>query len=213
MILREFNNLQISNLKREKNPQQFKLIDLPTLDQVLEEFIDFDVEYSYYGMSTEIIQQMKLREFLSFSDENAYVFQDVYENRVMFRIICRLLPPISTVGMRISRLYIGDKGTGSHIHNHSFAINYLIKGRKIWVLIPDTNENKKILNEKRMLYGMIRLDIKPLQWIEENRDELAKIKGVEFKIQEEGDVFTVPENYYHGVYNLTKVCGITYSWF
>ena len=126
--------------------------------------------------------------------------------------ICRLIPPIKFENMRIARLYVGNEGTGSHIHNHSAAVNFLVHGLKVWILFPKTDKNTQFLRRNNILYGEIKEN--PLEWFERNEKTLTKnLEKVEIKLQQSGEVFLVPENYYHGVYNLTNVCGITYSWF
>jgi len=211
MILEQFNNMNFQNLKNNETPCFFQVTNLPSLETIIDSFINFNVECSKFGISTEVTNTIPLKKFLQFDDKNLYVFQDIYNNRKFYNVIRKLIPPICDKNIRISRLYIGEKSSGSHIHHHTFAINYLIYGTKLWVLFPETRKNTKFLEKHNIDYGSISGEI-PLDWINKNRDLLLELDGVEFKLQDAGDVFTIPEGYYHGVYNLTRVCGITYSW-
>lgn len=211
MKIEDLNNIGIVSLKNELTPKYFKIEDLPSLENVIDSFIDYNVDCSKFGLSTEIVTSKPLREFLQFQDRDLYVFHNIYQDKKFYEIIKKLIPPISEKKIRISRLYVGEKGSGSHIHHHSFAVNYLIEGTKLWVLFPCTTFNIEFIEKNNIDYGSLK-NSKPLEWVEQNKEMLLELQGVEFKIQEAGDVFTIPRGYYHGVYNLSRVCGITYSW-
>lgn len=189
-------------------------VNLPSLREVLEELQDFVVECSRGGNSTECVERMKLIDFLQFEHDNLYVFHNSFSDRKMFEVLKRLIPLSNISQLRISRLYIGNEGTGSHIHNHSFAMNYLISGRKLWIIFPKTLKNIQYLKRNHLEYLSIQDDGNPLNWFLTNQERLVQnLDSVQIKIQEKGEVFIIPDGMYHGVYNLTKVCGITYSWY
>lgn len=190
--------------------------DFPDIKQLISLLKNFEVEYSDGGNSTVLVGKMKIIDFLSiniYEGCQKYVFHNILNDIDMFNIISSLIPfPDIDKEMRISRLYIGSKGSGTHVHNHSLAVNYLIDGRKIWFCFPETEKNTRILKNMRSSYGSI--EIMTLDWLNSNYDYLkSNIDNFEIIVQESGDCIVVPHMYYHGVINLTNSFGITYSWY
>ncbi len=190
---------------------------LPNVRDLISKIKDFEVCYSDYGNSTKLIGKMTVKNFLNRphkDDDQLYVFHNTYKDEKMFHIIRRLIPPPETTRlMRISRLYMGHKGSGTHIHNHSIAVNYLLQGRKLWFICPFTEHNTKIIDSISSNYGDIK-QTSVLDWLNANYEYLSQnITNFETIIQEEGDCMFVPQDYYHGIINLENVIGVTYSWF
>lgn len=210
MLVEEYN--QICNLNSNE-VKKVKILNLPTLFEILDVFSDFIVEYSVGGISTKLINKIKLSDFVFNEMESLkYVFHNAYKDLGMFSKLSSMIPPLKLEHMRMSRMYVGGMGTGSHIHSHSVAINYLISGKKIWIIFPNSEFNTSFLNKNRMNYGQIREE--PLSWFLKNKTFLLNsLQNAQILEQEEGTVMNVPADYYHGVYNLTKVFGITYSWY
>ncbi len=210
MLIEEYN--QICNLNSNEI-KKVKISNLPTLFEFLDAFSNFMVEYSVGGISTKLINKTRLSDFVCREMESLkYVFHNVYKDVEMFSKLTSMIQPLKLEHMRISRMYVGGFGTGSHIHIHSVAINYLISGKKIWIVFPNSDFNTDFLNKNRINYGQIREE--PLSWFLKNKNFLLNnLQNVQILEQEEGTVMNVPANYYHGVYNLTKVFGITYSWY
>lgn len=191
--------------------------ELPDVMVLLNEVKDFEVNYSDCGNSTEPIGKMTVKRFLGrpYDDnDQLYVFHNTRQDELMFPIIKRLIPPPPTTRtMRISRLYMGHKGSGTHIHNHSVAVNYLIQGRKLWFTFPFTEHNSQMLDNILSKYGSI-LKTSVLDWLNMNYDYLSEnMTNFQITTQEQGECMVVPADYYHGIVNLENVVGVTYSWY
>lgn len=190
---------------------------LPKAKDIIYAIKDFDVEYSDEGNSTYIIGKMSVKRFLNRPHEEKdqlYVFHNMLQDDHMFQIITCLIPPPQTdKTLRISRLYIGNKGSGTHVHNHSIAVNYLLKGRKLWFTFPPTEHNTQMLDNIIAKYGNIT-KTSVLDWLNINYDYLSQnMTNFQTMIQEDGECILVPAEYYHGVVNLENVIGVTYSWY
>lgn len=216
MDIEEYN--RFINLN-DNNILKVPIKNLPNLLELLNLLENFNVSFSECGLSTHRISKMKLGLFVDTyinsksSEQNSkYIFHNILTDELMYPLITRLIPPLKTTDMRVSRLYIGCKGTGSHIHNHSVAINFLISGKKQWIIFPHTSKNTKFLEDNNMGYGNIKEE--PYEWFLKNKSRLLEnLEDVTLIVQNKGEVINIPSNFYHGVYNLTKVCGVTYSWF
>lgn len=190
---------------------------LPKAEDLIYAVKDLEVDYSDAGNSTQAIGRMTVKKFLSRpyeENDQLYVFHNSLQDEIMFPIFRRLIPPPQTTKIiRISRLYIGHKGSGTHVHNHSIAVNYLIQGRKLWFTFPFTEHNSQMLDNIIAKYGSItRTSV--LDWLNMNYDYLLQnMTNFQTHTQEQGDCMMVPADYYHGVINLENVIGITYSWY
>jgi len=198
------------------------IISIFSIDNIIgkDEFVkilkDFNVNYSNGGNSDIIPIQKNYLEFVSndLDDGNQnYVFHNVLKDVAMLQVINTYLPPIQCgKQLRISRLYTGSKGSGTNIHNHSVAVNYLISGKKLWIVFPDNKHNTDFLIRNRCTYGNISKSTK--EWFSEYRYKLGReIIDFELLTQVSGEIIIIPNNYYHAVINLSEVFGITYSWF
>lgn len=190
--------------------------NLPCLHKMICLLKEFKVNYSTDGNSTIYVGHMRLIDFLKtqMNEGNKnYVFHDILNDLDMYEIVCRevIFPKINKT-IRVSRLFVGSKGTGTHFHIHSSAVNYLIDGHKLWFYFPKTEHNKQKMKELNMEYGSIKINT--VDWFNLNYSTL-KDSMEDFKVMEQKSGFSVyiPENYFHGVINLTNVFGITYSWY
>ena len=174
---------------------------------------DLNVDYSNSGNSTITVGNMNIINFLNDeteSNKKNYVFHNIFDDKFFFNKISFIFPKIDK-NIRIARLYIGYKGSGTHIHNHSSAVNYLISEKKLWFVFPNTKHNNKKIKELDMTYKNIKIDT--IDWFNSNYDVLTKnFENFETFNQEEGECIYIPDGYYHGVINLTRVFGFTYSW-
>lgn len=118
--------------------------------------------------------------------------------------------------LRIARLYSGYKNSGSYLHKHSPALNYLLKGKKLWLVIPFSIENFTYIQFNNYKYDTDYLENNEENIFEWFKRNLVKIKNdiIESKIfiQNEGDVVFIPDLYFHSVLNLDFCIGITYSY-
>lgn len=212
-----FKMNRIERLILTSNDVVMDKVKMPSFFELYDNFCDNEVSYSTNGMSTILISKMTLKEFILKEikeDNQKYVFHDLYIDSYMFNIISNLIPlPKVNLKMRISRLYVGSKGSGTHIHKHSVAINYLVDGKKLWFCFPNTDHNNRKLSEIKSHYGQIR-DMTTVKWYETYSDFLKEnMEGYQEFFQETGQFIIVPHHYHHGVINLSSVIGITYSWY
>lgn len=120
--------------------------------------------------------------------------------------------PMKHIPIRVAHIYKGGIDTGTHIHYHNYVVNYLIKGKKLWVVFPHTENNKRVIDSD----GYIKTSKQRLStkmWlIRKKRMLTMKIKGLQVIIQNEGEVLCLPDQWFHIVLNLEHSVGITYSW-
>lgn len=103
-------------------------------------------------------------------------------------------------------IYSGCKHTGSKIHSHHEALNYLILGKKIWIIFPNSNDNKKICSDEFIKNSS------SINWLFLNAKQLKeKIDGINIFIQYAGDIVFIPKRFYHGAINLENSHGFVYS--
>jgi hypothetical protein len=96
-------------------------------------------------------------------------------------------------------LYSGQAYTGTHFHAHENAYNYLMKGKKIWMIMNDTID----LNNN--------IYLKPVDWFIETIEYYSKNPNVSIFIQNEGEVVFVPSGKYHFALNLEPSYGLFYE--
>lgn len=167
------------------------------------------------GNSTDFVKHMTLESFMAeelYENNQLYIFHDLLKNKTMFNIISNIIEvPTLNKKMRVSRLYVGSKGSGTHTHSHSVAINYLIDGEKLWFLFPNTEKNNKLLKSIDSEYGNIKETT--MEWFIKNYTFLEdSFEDFETVTQVAGEYIIIPDGYHHGVLNMKNVFGITYSW-
>ena len=105
-------------------------------------------------------------------------------------------------------LLIGAKGTGTDVHQDpagTVAWNVCIDGEKLWALLHPS------LTETEVKANMVPADQPSLVWF---RDHLPAIMEqhpgkVKVVVQKPGQCVLVPANWWHAVFNLTAVVGVT----
>jgi oxalate decarboxylase/phosphoglucose isomerase-like protein (cupin superfamily) len=218
----EINNYSEINLDIHPNILvKYKIIDKinNSINSILlqNELLSYNLDWSMDGKSDIILGNILYKDFLNNIDENKekYIFHNILENKDIYNIIQKYIPlPMinKTNKMRISRFYSGYKYSGTNIHNHTRAINYLISGMKLWIMFPNSNNNKNFLLNHKLYYDTN--NNLPLNCFLENYNNFKKnIENLSIILQEEGDSVYIPEYYYHGIINISDCCGITYSWF
>lgn len=98
-------------------------------------------------------------------------------------------------------LYSGQAYTGTHFHAHESAYNYLIKGKKLWMVMNDYNNYPNFLNNT----------LKPIDWYINNINYYSKNTNVTVFIQNEGEVVFIPNSKYHFALNLEPSYGLFYE--
>lgn len=102
---------------------------------------------------------------------------------------------------RLSWLYVGVRNTFSELHRDIWwtsAWNYLIQGRKLWLIYPSTYSEMIGRDKERYNIGGKKIDS-----IE--NDMLRPL----ICIQESGEMVFVPGDYYHAVINLEDSISLT----
>ena len=105
-------------------------------------------------------------------------------------------------------LLIGAKGTGTDVHRDpagTVAWNLCIDGKKLWALLHPS------LTETEVMANVVPADQPSLVWF---RDHLHAIMEqhpgkVKLVVQEPGQCVLVPANWWHAVFNVTAVVGVT----
>ncbi len=152
-------------------------------------------------------------------DNGKYVFHDARQDAIASAVIPELIPipvfiPHKTIyQLRISRIYAGGKYSGTNLHQHSSALNYLVSGKKLWITFPFNSKNKKFVDKHKIDYGYIK--DKTIDWFVANHTIFSSENAVDdlrIFVQNAGEVVYVPRGCYHAVINLDDVLGITYSW-
>lgn len=203
MKLQEFNKFIHSHNKI--NMIVLELSDLVDKKTFIDTFGHYELEYSIGGNSSYTAGGMTLRE----DPLDKYIFHNTV-GTTLFKILSEVIPPPNLGEIIKSRIYSGKINTGTHVHFHNTAINYLIEGSKLWFIFPPTSKNDKIYTEN-MLYGSVQEDT--IVWFNKNLEFLkAHIENYSLFIQEKSTAVYIPNGYYHAVINLSDVLGITYSW-
>lgn len=200
---------KMSKLMNYDRPRLFLLDDMIDKDKFIDLFGEESLYYSYDGNSTILRGKTTIKEVLV-SPDNKYIFSNIIDTS-LYQMINEYFPRFDyRVSYIVSRIYCGKKGTGSHFHYHPQAINYLISGKKLWLIMPPTNKNQYYYNN---FCKYCKTEIPPLEWIDENLPHI--IKNTEKLImftQESGSCVYIPNGWYHFVANLTDTMGVTYSW-
>lgn len=191
-------------------------VPMPHMMSIYDKLKYYIFDCSSGGNSTNIVKKMTLECFMNqeLNENNQlYIFHDMLKNKIMFDIISNIIEvPKVNKKMRVSRLYVGSKGSGTNIHTHSVAINYLINGEKLWFLFPNTEKNNKLLKSINSEYGNVKDTA--MEWFLKNYDFLeSNFEDFETMTQVTGEYIIVPDGYHHGVINMKNVFGITYSWY
>jgi hypothetical protein len=206
-------------------PILFKIKNTITKELFFKNIENFEFGYSVSGNNDINIGKITCQDYLKFKNDE-YIFHSIFrnddretmikkeENNKLIKILTYLIPLPSTKSMNLlSRcdLYFGNKYTGTHLHNHLEAINYLIYGKKIWVILPNSNDNNLYLESIKFDYPN-KFNETPLQWLNKYYDGLKKhIKNLYIFIQKTGESVYIPKKYYHLVINLEDSCGYTYN--
>lgn len=200
---------EMNDLKTAEHPRLFKVYDMISKEKFVDIFGNNLLYFSCNGNSTVLCGKMTLKENIKIKS-NKYIFADIVKSS-LFNTMCNIFPQFKgNIRYIISRIYCGSAETGSHFHFHPPALNYLISGTKIWLMIPPTLKNTTFYY-KFMEYNST--EIPPLEWLDKYASEIFdNVDGVFLFVQKQGTVVYVPDGYYHFVVNITDVIGITYSW-
>lgn len=208
----EVTTIKISEMIRLINhdkPRLFKINNMIDKDTFIKIFGDEELYYSYNGNSTILRGKTTMKKLLS-TPNTKYIFSNVIGTSIYDKLNEYFPRFKDLIEYKISRIYCGSTGTGSHFHYHPPALNYLISGKKLWLILPPTKKNTHYYNTYAQY---CTTDVLPLEWIDEKLPHLINnTNNVLMFTQEKGSVVYIPNSWYHFVVNLTDVVGITYSW-
>ena len=210
-----YENISISNLKKV---HKITIKNTINKDTFVNQIKDFIVYFANSSNVTYINDKVIYKDFLENTDlnKNNYIFHNIRDDIKMMPVIEKLipLPNINKIkdikDLRIARLYTGQKHTSVNIHTHSYALNYLISGKRIWVIIPNNKENNYYIQKNNFSYGSIKYSA--LDWFNNNYNDLKNLEKISIFIQNEGEVIYIPNYYHQAVINLEDCIGISYSW-
>ena len=205
-----------------------KKVHLLTMPDLIDEapFCDnlkeIEVQYAVSGEATKLVGALCFDKFIKRvmpKDNSKYVFHNILKDPSACSLIPQLIPipsffkKKSIHDLRISRLFAGGKYSGTHLHIHSEALNYLVSGKKLWIMFPYTDKNNQFVESKNMRYGQVKTSV--MQWFLDAHSQLAEpgvLDGLQVFIQHEKEVVYIPAGCHHAVVNMKDVIGITYSW-
>lgn len=109
--------------------------------------------------------------------------------------------------VRLFRLYFGGISTGSSLHTHVGAANFLFEGRKKWLLTPP-NSDPALVQEANAGFAASGGTAHEY-WFERQAEVLQShgLEAIEFT-QEAGDVLYVPPGWIHAAVNMSRCWGI-----
>ena len=105
-------------------------------------------------------------------------------------------------------LLIGAKGTGTDVHQDpagTVAWNLCIDGTKLWALLHPS------LTSAEVMANVVPPDQPSLVWFRDHVHTIVEQHPgkVKLVVQEPGQCLLVPANWWHAVFNLTDVVGVT----
>ena len=210
---------QVNHLK--KQAYTLEMQDLVDRDTFCDSLKSVEVNYANSSNATQLVASTNFGHFINRimpSDNEKYVFHNALKDDKAKVSIPNLIPIPRFINkkkiedLRISRLYAGGKYSGTNLHIHSCALNYLVSGTKLWIMFPNNEKNNSFVDRHKMRYGDIKESA--LSWFLKshhliNRDSIDQLYL--FK-QNEKEVVYVPAGWHHAVINLNDSIGITYSW-
>lgn len=192
------------------------ITDMPNKNDLLEIIGDDYFPFSNGSGNTIYIRgEIKLNELYSLmhdKSENRYIWGDLMANKNKDKIL-EMIPIIESDRETESfKVFMGNARTGSHVHHHSPAANYLLYGSKLWWLFPMTDHNKEIMKSIGFSNNM-HFDITVKQWVSKHSKYLKEnIEGLIITKQYAGQVLIIPNRFYHLIINLEPCMGVVYSW-
>lgn len=204
-----YKNISQKNL--DNNPKKFTWNSIDSHKW----YTTFKHHKFYYSIGSNTThlepKSMTLRKFKDSNFSDGVIFHNLLETPDIFHIVTQLIPiPLSlSKKLRISRFYAGSKYTGTNLHNHTPALNYLITGKKLWIMCPSTKINNQIIKDRKMDYGKVTTSSK--EWFQNT--DFSGFENLIIFEQNSNEIVYIPDKYYHAIINLSYTQGITYSWF
>lgn len=186
------------------------------------EFSNLEVYYSNNCQSNkqnfESEKTIKIKEYIEFlnsnSDQYKYVFHKFVmnmDNLILKNINIKNYLPIfdlNNLSCKLSEFYLGNIKTGTHLHKHIDVLNFLIYGKKLWIIIPPTSTNKKLIKEKNWRYSKLSGNVYEF-YLKNINFILQNFKNVIITYQNSNEIIYIPKNFYHLVINFSENIGFT----
>ncbi len=213
----------------EIKPIIFKVKNAVTKDLFIKNIENFKLNYSKLGNSDEVINTILCKDYLlKQTYESEYIYHsiiiknyyeehhsnDIQEDNKLINIILKMIDiPFYKNINSLTRcdLFIGKKYTGTHLHNHVEAINYLIYGKKLWLVFSNSKKNRLYIESNGFTYtGKFKENV--IQFFNNHYKQIKKyIEDLYIFIQKENECVYIPEKYYHIVINLEDCGGFIYD--
>jgi hypothetical protein len=189
---------------------------------IINEYANIDVIYASDSKSNkqyfEQEKTIKIKEYIEFlnseQEDYKYVFHKFILN--MEKLILNDINikdyinnfDLKNISCKLSEFYLGGIHTGTHLHKHIDVLNFLIYGKKLWIIIPPTSNNKKIIKEKKWAY--LNLEGNAYNFYLQNINFILKnFQNVFVTYQESGEIIYLPKNFFHLVINFSENIGFT----
>jgi hypothetical protein len=185
-----------------------KINNLVSFDIIYNIVKDLSVKYSRTGYCNfpdgEIIYSDYINNINMHMDK--YIFDTTINTKLeniqmIYDIIP--LPKNSPINNSIA-LYSGQAYTGTYFHVHENLYSYLMKGKKIWMVMNDINDFN---NDSNLLNNTLN----PINWYINNINNYSKNPNISIFIQNEGEVVFIPNGKYHFELNLEPSYGFFYE--
>jgi len=123
------------------------------------------------------------------------------------------LPSLARLGslaerdLTVARLYAGAALTGSYLHWHAGALNYLAAGAKLWLVAPRSSSGGPL---RRFTYGRVS-NMSTHRWLRSELPTLLAVPRLALFVQRAGEAVYVPPYAPHAVVNLEYNVGATFT--
>jgi hypothetical protein len=186
------------------------------------EYSNIKVHYSKNNYSNKVSyeneEMIKIKDYINFLNYDQKDYKYVFHKFVM-NMKDLLLNDINiqnyinnfdlnNLSCKLSEFYLGGIFTGTHLHKHIDVINFLIYGKKLWIIIPPTSKNKRLIKQKDWNYLRIKGNV--LEFYNQNIEFIIKnFDHVFMTYQESGEIIYLPKDYFHLVINFSENIGFT----
>ena len=218
----KYNHTDIqNNIQNNITPCIFKYHDLISFDSFLKIIRNHHANYGPSGQVTRTKGKVLINDILDDNNNiinlnNNYIFDNCLKTNIVEELFKHIIYKnnsiIQNLTTRIVNIYAANKNTGAELHNHSSALNYLVKGKKIWLMIPPHEHYIKFIIKNGFHFGITKEE--PYEWLINNyeyiRNNIPELIVIQ---QNEKDIVYIPHRWYHHVVNLEDSFGITYSWY
>lgn len=195
-------------LFKTSDVKKYQIIDLTSPERFEEIYKGKICGYSWRGNTIFTIGEVKFEDL----DPKYYIWQEIETDEDQMIAYNIAKPLLTSNKIRSSKIYKGIAGTGSHIHYHNFAINFLIKGKKKWYAFPQSIKNKEAVESDGYTHGCKQRLSVPIWILRKERLFEQELEEVFIFEQNAGEVVCIPDQWYHLILNLEDCEGITYSW-